>query len=64
VGPSQARALPLLPIGIVAALLIATAVLSFFGAGVLNVTAAAVDELLTPSSYIRAVGLGVSQPQP
>jgi multicomponent K+:H+ antiporter subunit D len=62
VGRVRARPLPVMPIAVVVALLTGTALLSVFGASVLNISAATVDELLTPSSYIRAVGLAVSPP--
>jgi multicomponent K+:H+ antiporter subunit D len=57
----RVRALPTLPISVVAVLLLATAALSVFGGTVLTVAEAAVEELLTPSNYIRAVGLGASR---
>jgi multicomponent K+:H+ antiporter subunit D len=60
VAQAQPPSLPMAPVAVVAGLLLATAALSVFGGTVLTVTEAAVAELLAPSHYIRAVGLGAS----
>ncbi|RPI45542.1 MAG: monovalent cation/H+ antiporter subunit D [Betaproteobacteria bacterium] len=64
IGRADARTFPATSVAVIAGLLLSTAVLSVFGGSVLALTAATVDEILTPASYIQAVGPALTQPGP
>lgn len=64
IGRPKVGSFPAASIAVITCLMLATAALSVFGASVLAVTGRAADEILTPASYIRAVGLETAQPGP